>query len=96
MPMGDGELAGEAGAFAGEAQFGLAGDEEAAEEPVGAAEVERQCLPACRQDGLLRDAEGFKRILLDVERPLFMIFLVVVGFNLMGDGLRDALDPRAS
>lgn len=24
------------------------------------------------------------------------IFLVVVGFNLMGDGLRDALDPRSS
>ena len=24
------------------------------------------------------------------------IFLVVMGFNLMGDGLRDALDPRAT
>ena len=24
------------------------------------------------------------------------IFLVVLGFNLLGDGLRDALDPRAS
>jgi peptide/nickel transport system permease protein len=26
--------------------------------------------------------------------PGTAIFLVVIGFNLMGDGLRDALDPR--
>jgi peptide/nickel transport system permease protein len=26
--------------------------------------------------------------------PGAAIFLVVMGFNLMGDGLRDALDPR--
>ena len=26
--------------------------------------------------------------------PGAAIFLVVIGFNLMGDGLRDALDPR--
>jgi peptide/nickel transport system permease protein len=28
--------------------------------------------------------------------PGFAIFLVVLGFNLLGDGLRDALDPRLS
>jgi peptide/nickel transport system permease protein len=26
--------------------------------------------------------------------PGISIFLVVLGFNLLGDGLRDALDPR--
>jgi peptide/nickel transport system permease protein len=26
--------------------------------------------------------------------PGMAIFLVVIGFNLLGDGLRDALDPR--
>jgi ABC-type dipeptide/oligopeptide/nickel transport system permease subunit len=26
--------------------------------------------------------------------PGLMILLVVLGFNLLGDGLRDALDPR--
>jgi ABC-type dipeptide/oligopeptide/nickel transport system permease subunit len=26
--------------------------------------------------------------------PGLAIFLVVLGFNLLGDGLRDALDPR--
>jgi peptide/nickel transport system permease protein len=26
--------------------------------------------------------------------PGIAIFLVVLGFNLLGDGLRDALDPR--
>jgi peptide/nickel transport system permease protein len=26
--------------------------------------------------------------------PGIAIFLVVIGFNLLGDGLRDALDPR--
>jgi peptide/nickel transport system permease protein len=26
--------------------------------------------------------------------PGVAIFLVVIGFNLLGDGLRDALDPR--
>jgi ABC-type dipeptide/oligopeptide/nickel transport system permease subunit len=26
--------------------------------------------------------------------PGIAIFLAVLGFNLMGDGLRDALDPR--
>ena len=26
--------------------------------------------------------------------PSMAIFLVVLGFNLLGDGLRDALDPR--
>jgi len=26
--------------------------------------------------------------------PGAAIFLVVIGFNLLGDGLRDALDPR--
>jgi ABC-type dipeptide/oligopeptide/nickel transport system permease subunit len=26
--------------------------------------------------------------------PGFAIMLVVFGFNMMGDGLRDALDPR--
>jgi peptide/nickel transport system permease protein/dipeptide transport system permease protein len=29
-----------------------------------------------------------------VTLPGFMIFIVVIGFNLLGDGLRDALDPR--
>ena len=28
--------------------------------------------------------------------PGAAIFLVVLGFNLLGDGLRDALDPRES
>ena len=28
--------------------------------------------------------------------PGMAIFLVVLGFNLLGDGLRDALDPRES
>jgi peptide/nickel transport system permease protein len=28
--------------------------------------------------------------------PGFAIFLVVLSFNLVGDGLRDALDPRGS
>ena len=27
-------------------------------------------------------------------RPGLAIFLVVMGFNLLGDGLRDVLDPR--
>ena len=27
--------------------------------------------------------------------PGLMIFLVVLAFNLVGDGLRDALDPRS-
>jgi peptide/nickel transport system permease protein len=27
--------------------------------------------------------------------PGLTIFLVVLGFNLLGDGLRDALDPRS-
>ena len=27
--------------------------------------------------------------------PGFAIFVVVLAFNLVGDGLRDALDPRA-
>ena len=27
--------------------------------------------------------------------PAFLIALIVVSFNLLGDGLRDALDPRA-
>ena len=26
--------------------------------------------------------------------PGFMIFLAVLGFNLVGEGLRDALDPQ--
>jgi ABC-type dipeptide/oligopeptide/nickel transport system permease subunit len=26
--------------------------------------------------------------------PGLMIFVTVLGFNLLGDGLRDALDPR--
>jgi len=28
------------------------------------------------------------------HRPGLAIMLVVLGFNLLGDGLRDALDPR--
>jgi peptide/nickel transport system permease protein len=28
--------------------------------------------------------------------PGIAIFLAVLGFNLLGDGLRDALDPRES
>jgi peptide/nickel transport system permease protein len=28
--------------------------------------------------------------------PAFLLVLVVVSFNLLGDGLRDALDPRSS
>ena len=28
--------------------------------------------------------------------PGLMIFVVVFGFNILGDGLRDALDPRDS
>jgi peptide/nickel transport system permease protein len=28
--------------------------------------------------------------------PAFLIALIVVSFNLLGDGLRDALDPRGS
>jgi peptide/nickel transport system permease protein len=27
--------------------------------------------------------------------PGFLIFLVVVSFNFLGDGLQDALDPKA-
>ena len=35
----------------------------------------------------------FSRPLL-VLAPAFMLTLLVLGFNLLGDGLRDALDPR--
>ena len=27
--------------------------------------------------------------------PAFLIMIIVVSFNLLGDGIRDALDPKA-
>jgi ABC-type dipeptide/oligopeptide/nickel transport system permease subunit len=38
--------------------------------------------------GFLRDASFLSTI------PGLAIFVTVLGFNLLGDGLRDALDPR--
>ena len=52
---------------------------------------------------LLSGLDGDERRMLDitmtrlrslVERTGIAIFLVVMGFNLLGDGLRDILDPR--
>jgi ABC-type dipeptide/oligopeptide/nickel transport system permease subunit len=49
--------------------------------------------------GLLM-ADGFQDILDPAARPLVLlpglaIFVAVAAFNLLGDGLREALDPRA-
>ncbi len=41
--------------------------------------------------------EGYNYLLTNPElsiAPGFFIMLLVFGFNMMGDGLRDALDPR--
>jgi ABC-type dipeptide/oligopeptide/nickel transport system permease subunit len=41
--------------------------------------------------------DGYKFLLTNPElsfAPGLAVMLVVFGFNMMGDGLRDALDPR--
>jgi peptide/nickel transport system permease protein len=44
---------------------------------------------------MLNDARGFMEISPELAIfPGVAIFLTVLGFNLLGDGLRDVLDPR--
>ena len=54
--------------------------------------------PAAAEPVLGLDAEHRQELhdpgAVDVDLPGSAIFLVVLGFNLLGDGLRDALDPR--
>jgi peptide/nickel transport system permease protein len=56
-------------------------------------------LPTPSWGGMISDAVGNQYFEID---PMFMIipglaiFLTVLAFNLFGDGLRDALDPRSS
>ena len=45
---------------------------------------------------MLADGRGFMQVAPNVTAfPGLAIFLVVLGFNLLGDGLRDAYDPRS-
>ena len=45
---------------------------------------------------MLADGRGFMQVAPSVTAfPGIAIFLVVLGFNLLGDGLRDAYDPRS-
>lgn len=45
---------------------------------------------------MLADGRGFMQVAWNVTTfPGIAIFLVVLGFNLLGDGLRDAYDPRS-
>ena len=50
--------------------------------------------PVAGLDGLRRQARWSRPGLVDDARPGAMIVVFVVGLNLLGDGLRDALDPR--
>ena len=48
--------------------------------------------------GVGEDVSGFEKLSsvspMDNDFPGLAIMLTVLGFNLMGDGLRDALDPK--
>jgi ABC-type dipeptide/oligopeptide/nickel transport system permease subunit len=45
---------------------------------------------------MLADAVGFYSVApMYMVVPGFAIFITVMAFNLLGDGLRDALDPHA-
>jgi len=52
--------------------------------------------PYASWGNLLQDAMGISEIQLHpwVLIPGFLIFIVTMAFNFLGDGLRDALDPR--
>jgi peptide/nickel transport system permease protein len=51
--------------------------------------------PMAEWGSMLADARGYMRQApWSVMYPGFAIMLTVLGFNLLGDGLRDALDPR--
>jgi peptide/nickel transport system permease protein len=51
--------------------------------------------PAPSWGRMLNDARGFMEISPELAIfPGIAIFLTVLGFNLLGDGLRDVLDPR--
>lgn len=54
-------------------------------------------LPTPTLGNLLGDAIKFAQAdLLYFVAPAFLLALIVVAFNLLGDGLRDALDPKSS
>jgi peptide/nickel transport system permease protein len=51
--------------------------------------------PAPSWGRMLNDARGFMEVSPELAIfPGIAIFLTVLGFNLLGDGLRDVLDPR--
>ncbi len=51
--------------------------------------------PTAELGGMASDGRKFLQIAPRVSTlPCAAIFLVVLGFNLLGDGLRDALDPK--
>ena len=52
--------------------------------------------PTATWGGMLRDAVNYYTIPHFMLWPGIAIFSTVLAFNLFGDGLRDALDPRAS
>ena len=54
-------------------------------------------LPTPTLGNLLGDSLNFAQVdFLYFVAPAFLLALIVVAFNLLGDGLRDALDPKSS
>ncbi len=51
--------------------------------------------PTSSWGGMLSEAVNFYTMPYFMVWPGLAIFLTVMAFNLFGDGLRDALDPRA-
>ena len=52
-------------------------------------------LPEASWGNMLNEARGYVyQSVWDVDLPGAAIMLVVLGFNFLGDGLRDVLDPR--
>lgn len=53
--------------------------------------------PAPSWGRMLNEARGFMEINPELAVfPGLAIFITILGFNLLGDGLRDVLDPRQS